>query len=85
MYSHKIYIVAVTENIRDVKVKNVYDGDVFTLNSIVAGLKDQLKGLNYHVAINGENAYIDLIDQHDELVETYSIIAKNLMLKKGDK
>lgn len=80
MHSHKIYIVASTENIRDVHIKGVYDGDVFTLDSIVAGLKNQLKGLNYQVSLNGENAYIDLIDSHDELVKTYSIISKIVML-----
>ena len=80
MHSHKIYIVASTENIRDVHVKGIYDADVFTLDSIIAGLKNQLKGLNYHVSVDGENGYIDLIDAHDELVKTYSIICKLAML-----
>jgi len=80
MHSHKIYVVASTKNIRDVNIKSVYDGDVFTLDSIVSGLKNQLKGLNYYVSIDGDNAYIDLIDSHDELVKTYSIIGKLVML-----
>lgn len=80
MHSHKIYIVASTANIRDVHIKGTYDGDVFTLDSIVSGLKNQLKGLNYYVSIDGDNAYIDLIDSHDELVKTYSIIGKLVML-----
>lgn len=80
MHSHKIYVVASTQNIRDVHIKSVYDGDVFTLDSIVSGLKNQLKGLNYYVSIDGDNAYIDLIDSHDELVKTYSIIGKLVML-----
>jgi len=80
MHSHKIYVVASTKNIRDVNIKSVYDGDVFTLDSIVSGLKNQLKGLNYYVSIDGGNAYIDLIDSHDELVKTYSIIGKLVML-----
>ena len=82
MYSHKVYVVATTQNIRDVHIEAVYDGDVFTVDSIVAGLKDQLKGLNHHVSIYGDNAYIDILDSHDELVKTYSIIEKFVMLKK---
>jgi len=82
MYSHMVYIVASTQNIRDVHVEAVYDGNVFTVDSIVAGLKDQLKGLNHQVSIYGDNAYIDVLDSHDELVKTYSIIRKNAMLKK---
>jgi len=82
MYSHTVYIVASTQNIRDVHVEAVYDGDVFTVDSIVAGLKDQLKGLNHDVSIYGDNAYIDILDSHDELVKTYSIIKKLVMLKK---
>jgi len=82
MYSHTVYIVASTQNIRDVHVEAVYDGNVFTVDSIVAGLKDQLKGLNHHVSIYGDNAYIDILDSHDELVKTYSIIKKFVMLKK---
>jgi len=82
MYSHMVYIVASTQNIRDVHIEAVYDGAVFTVNSIVAGLKDQLKGLNHQVSIYGDNAYIDVLDSHDELVKTYSIIRKNAMLKK---
>jgi len=82
MYSHKVYVVATTQNIRDVHIEAVYDGDVFTVDSIVAGLKDQLKGLNHHVSIYGDNAYIDILDSHDELIKTYSIIEKFVMLKK---
>ena len=82
MYSHKVYVVATTKNIRDVHVEAVYDGDVFTVNSIVAGLKNQLEGLNHNVSVYGDNAYIDVIDSHNELIETYSIISKIVMLKK---
>ena len=82
MYSHKVHVVATTQNIRDVHIEAVYDGDVFTVDSIVAGLKDQLKGLNHHVSIYGGNAYIDILDSKDELVKTYSIIKKLVMLKK---
>lgn len=80
MHSHKIYVVASTENLRDVHVENVYDGTVFNINTIVAGFKNKLKGLNYQVSILGDNAFIDLIDAHNELVKTYSIISKVAML-----
>lgn len=67
---------------RDIHVENVYDGQVFTIDSIVAGMKNKLKGLNFQVSILGDNAFIDLIDSNDELVKTYSIISKSVMLTK---
>ena len=67
---------------RDINVENVYDGNVFTIDSIVAGMKNKLKGLNFQVSILGDNAFIDLIDSNDELVKTYSIISKSVMLTK---
>lgn len=67
---------------RDIHVENVYDGNVFTIDSIVAGMKNKLKGLNFQVSILGDNAFIDLIDSNDELVKTYSIISKSVMLTK---
>ena len=82
MHSHKIYVVCSTNNMRDIQVGTVYDGNVFTINSIVAGMKNKLKGLNFQVSILGDNAFIDLIDSNDELVKTYSIISKNVMLTK---
>lgn len=82
MYSHKVYVVATTKNIRDVHIEDVYDGEVFTLDSLVAGFKDRLKGNKFQVSVVGDNAYLDLIDSHDELIETYSIISKNVMLHK---
>lgn len=69
---------------RDIHVENVYDGKVFTIDSIVAGMKNKLKGLNFQVSILGDNAFIDLIDSNDELVKTYSIISKSVMLKKEE-
>ena len=69
---------------RDIHVENVYDGNVFTIDSIVAGMKNKLKGLNFQVSILGDNAFIDLIDSNDELVKTYSIISKSVMLKKEE-
>ena len=67
---------------RDINVENVYDGNVFTIDSIVAGMKNKLKGLNFQVSILGDNAFIDMIDSNDELVKTYSIISKSVMLTK---
>lgn len=81
MHSQKIYVVASTKNIRDVHIETVFDADVFTVHSIVAGLKDQLRELNYRVSYYGENAYIDIIDSNNELVNTYSIIRTTVMLK----
>lgn len=80
MCSHKIYVVCSYNNMRDIQVENVYDGNVFTIDGIVAGMKNKLKNLNFQVSILGDNAFIDLIDSNDELVKTYSIISKNVML-----
>ena len=82
MHSHKIYVVCSSNNMRDIQVENVYDGNVFTIDGIVAGMKSKLKGLNFQVSILGDNAFIDLIDSNDELVKTYSIISKSVMLTK---
>lgn len=84
MHSHKIYVVCSSNNMRDIQVENVYDGNVFTIDGIVAGMKNKLKNLNFQVSILGDNAFIDLIDSNDELVKTYSIISKNVMLTKEE-
>lgn len=84
MHSHKIYVVCSSNNMRDIQVENVYDGNVFTIDGIVAGMKNKLKGFNFQVSILGDNAFIDLIDSNDELVKTYSIISKNVMLTKEE-
>lgn len=84
MHSHKIYVLCSSSNMRDVHVENVYDGNVFTIDSIVAGMKTKLKGLNFQVSILGDNAFIDLIDSNNELVKTYSIISKVAMLTKKE-
>lgn len=82
MHTHKIYVLCSSSNMRDIHVDNVYDGNVFTIDSIVAGMKNKLKGLNFQVSILGDNAFIDLIDSNNELVKTYSIISKDAMLTK---
>lgn len=82
MYSHKVYIVACTKNLRDVHVKNIYDGNVFTLDTIIYGMKKKLKGENFQVTIIGDNAYFDLIDVNNELIKTISILSKQVLLKK---
>lgn len=78
MSMHKIYVVASTENVKDVEIENVYDGDWFNLDTIVAGLNDKLRGHNYQVTYLDDNAYIDLIDDNDELVRTYTIVSKHV-------
>ena len=80
MHSHKVYVVASTEKLRDVHVDGIYDSDVYTVDSIVAGLKDKLKGQLYQVSMYDDNAYIDVVDSKDNLVTTYSIISKVVML-----
>lgn len=82
MFTKKFYIVATTNNLRDVKVEKVYDGDVFTLDTIVAGLIKRLKDLNTQVSILGDNAFIDVVDDDNLLDQTYSIIAKEAFIKK---
>ena len=82
MHSHKIYVLCSSSNMRDIHVENIYDGNVFTIDSIVAGMKNKLKGSNFQVSILGDNAFIDLIDSNNELVKTYSIISKYAMLTK---
>lgn len=82
MYSHKIYIVTSARNILDVKVDNTYDGDVFTIDNIIAGFKKKFRNAKHQISVVGDNAYIDIIDNNDELIKTYSIISKQVLLKK---
>lgn len=82
MFSHKVFIVASTKNLRDVNIEDVYDGTIFTLDSVVNGYEKKLKGQNYQVSRIGDNAYIDVLDGNDELIKTYSIITKLAMLSK---
>lgn len=81
MHSNKIYIVASTKNLRDVHVESVYDGNIFTLNTIIYGLKKKLQGKNFQVTIIGDNAYFDIIDDNNELIKTYSILSKLVLLE----
>lgn len=82
MFSHKVFIVASTKNLRDVNIEEVYDGTIFTLDSVVNGYEKKLKGQNCQVSRIGDNAYIDVLDDNDELIKTYSIITKLAMLSK---
>ena len=77
-----MYVVATTTNLRDVKIENIYDGDVFTLDTILTGLKKKLKGLNIQVSVLGDNAFIDVIDENNELEQSYSIISKSSFISK---
>lgn len=82
MFSHKVFIVASTKNLRDVNIEEMYDGTIFSINTIIHGYEKKLKGQNYQVSRIGDNAYIDVLDGNDELIKTYSIITKLLMLSK---
>lgn len=82
MFSEKMYVVATTNHLRDVKIENIYDGDVFTLDTILSGLKKKLKGLNIQVSVLGDNAFIDVIDENNELEQSYSIISKTTFISK---
>ena len=82
MFSEKMYVVATTNHLRDVKIENIYDGDVFTLETILSGLKKKLKGLNIQVSVLGDNAFIDVIDENNELEQSYSIISKTTFISK---
>ena len=82
MFSKKMYVVVTTTNLRGVKVENIYDGDVFTLDTILTGLKKKLKGLNIQVSVIGDNACIDVTDENNELEQSYSIISKSAFISK---
>lgn len=81
MHSNKIYIVASTKNLRDVYVESVYDGSIFTLDTIVYGMKKKLQGKNIQVSVLNDNAFIDVVDENNELIKTYSIISKLVLLE----
>lgn len=81
MHSNKIYIVASTKNLRDVYVESVYDGNIFTLDTIVNGMKKKLQGKNIQVSVLNDNAFIDIVDENNELIKTYSIVSKVLLLE----
>lgn len=81
LHSNKIYIVASTKNLRDVYVERVYDGNIFTLDTIVYGMKKKLQGKNIQVSVLNDNAFIDVVDENNELIKTYSIISKVVLLE----
>lgn len=81
MHSNKIYIVASTKNLRDVYVESVYDGNIFTLDTIVYGMKKKLQGKNIQVSVLNDNAFIDVVDDNNELIKTYSILSKLVLLE----
>lgn len=80
MKSKKMYVVATTNNLHDVKVEDIFDADIFTLETILAGLRKKLKHKNIQVSMVDDNAYIDVIDEHDGLENTYSIISKTTFI-----
>lgn len=81
MHSNKIYIVASTKNVRDVYVESVYDANIFTLDNIVYGMKKKLQGKNIQVSVLNDNAFIDVVDDNNELIKTYSILSKLVLLE----
>lgn len=81
MHSNKIYIVVSTKNLRDVHVESVYDGNIFTLDNIVYGLKKKLQGKNIQVSVSNDNAFIDIVDGNNKLIKTYSIISNLVLLE----
>lgn len=81
LHSNKIYIVASTKNLRDVYVESVYDGNIFTLDTIVYGMKKKLQGKNFQVSVLNDNAFIDVVDDNNELIKTYSILSKLVLLE----
>ena len=81
MHSNKIYIVASTKNLRDVYVESVYDGSIFTLDNIVYGMKKKLQGKKFQVSVLNDNAFIDVVDDNNELIKTYSILSKLVLLE----
>lgn len=82
MFSKKLYIVATTTNVRDVKVEHVYDGDVFTLNTILVGLKKSLQDKTIQCVLLEDNAFIDVLGEDGELKQTYSIVGKQSFVSK---
>lgn len=77
MNNKSFYIVCTTENMRDVKVVDMFDASVFSLSSIVAGYQKRFNTWNMQVSYLGDNAFIDLIDNNNELINTYSIIKQS--------
>lgn len=82
MKSKHMYVVATTNRLNDVNVEGVYDGDVYTLDNIIAGLKKKLKGQNLQVSKVISDAYIDVIGEHGDLARTYSIIHQKTFITK---
>lgn len=82
MFNKKFYVVACTENVRDVEIKGIYDGEIYTLASIVQGLEKKLKGLNMQICYLGDSAYIDIINNDNVLEKTYSVISKTGFVSK---
>lgn len=75
-----MYVVATSNDLHDVKVQDIFDGDVFTLETILSGLRKKLKLDNIQVSIIDDNAYVDVIDENGELKNTYSIISKTTFI-----
>lgn len=82
MKSKSFYVVATTNRLNDVNIEGLYDGDVYTIDNIIEGLKKKLKNETIQVSKVIGDAYIDVIDKHDELVRTYSILKHKTFITK---
>ena len=68
--------------VKNSEMGNYFDGYVFTLDTILAGLEKKLKDMNIQVFVVGDNAFIDVIDENNELEQSYSIISKSTFISK---
>lgn len=84
MFSKKFYIVATTTRVRDVNIEHVYDGDVFTLNTILSGVKKSLQEQTIQCTVfkDEDSAFIDVLGEDGELKQTYSIVGKQAFVSK---
>ena len=83
MFTKELYIVCVNyPDMRDVEIERFYEGDFYTIDMLIEGYKKQLKGLNIQVSKSKDNAFIDVINQDNMLVRTYSIIKKSGLVTK---
>ena len=83
MFSKDLFIVCVSHHdLRDVKIDRYYDGDVYTLDTLIAGYRKQLQGLNIQVSKFKDEAFIDVINEDNMLESTYSIIKKSGFVTK---
>lgn len=75
MFNKDIYVVSVGyPNVRDIRIEQYFDADIFDLETILSGYKKQLKGLKIQVSRNNDDGFIDVINNHGTIDRTYGII-----------